>query len=52
MKIEVFANSIKKSCKVLAQKGVDLMNIITTSDKTIFENILHSFVGIAAIQVK
>ncbi|KAJ8980787.1 hypothetical protein NQ317_004788 [Molorchus minor] len=51
MKIEVFANSINKSARILAEKGVDLLNIITTSDKTIFDNILNSFVGIAAIQI-
>nr|XP_023020295.1 fatty acid synthase-like [Leptinotarsa decemlineata] len=51
MKIEVFANSIKKSHDTLAVKGLDLINIITTSDKTIFDSILHCFVGIAAIQI-
>ncbi|CAG9823792.1 unnamed protein product [Phaedon cochleariae] len=51
MNIEVFAKSIKKSHDLLATKGIDLLNIITTSDKTIFDNILHCFVGIAAIQI-
>lgn len=32
-------------------KGIDIVNIITTTDKTIFDNILHSFVGIAAVQI-
>lgn len=27
------------------------MNVITSSDKTIFDNVLNSFVGIAAIQI-
>lgn len=31
--------------------GVDIINIITSQDKTIFVNILHLFVGIAAIQI-
>ncbi|KAJ8967373.1 hypothetical protein NQ314_002933 [Rhamnusium bicolor] len=51
MKLEVFAKSINESHKILAEKGVDLINIITTNDKTIFDNILNSFVGIAAIQI-
>ncbi|XP_018570431.1 fatty acid synthase-like [Anoplophora glabripennis] len=51
MKIEVFAKSIQNSQRILEKKGVDLMKIITTSDKTIFDNILHCFVGIAAIQI-
>lgn len=52
MKIEVFAKSIQNSQRILAERGVDLIEIITTSDKTIFDNILHCFVGIAAIQVR
>ncbi|KAJ8922067.1 hypothetical protein NQ315_008708 [Exocentrus adspersus] len=51
MKIEVFAKSIQSSHKILAERGVDLMHIITTSDKTVFDNILNCFVGIAAIQI-
>ncbi|KAJ8961709.1 hypothetical protein NQ318_021309 [Aromia moschata] len=51
MQIEVFANSINRSRDILATKGVDLIHIITTKDKTIYDSILHSFVGIAAIQI-
>lgn len=52
MKIPVFADSIQRSHEVLKSKGLDLLHIITTTDPKIFDNILHSFVGIAAIQVK
>lgn len=31
--------------------GVDIYHVITTDDKTIFDNIQNSFVGIAAIQI-
>ncbi|CAG9765257.1 unnamed protein product [Ceutorhynchus assimilis] len=51
MKLPVFASAIQKCHDILAPKGVDLMHIISTKDKTIFDNILHSFVGIAAIQI-
>ncbi|XP_038216586.1 fatty acid synthase-like [Zerene cesonia] len=51
MRIPVFATAIKRCHKVLEPKGVDLINIITSSDKKIFDNILHSFVGIAATQI-
>ncbi|XP_060524806.1 fatty acid synthase-like [Cylas formicarius] len=51
MKLPVFAEAIRKCHEILKPKGIDLMHIITTSDKTIFDNILHSFVGIAAIQI-
>lgn len=51
MKIPLFEESIKKSHNILAAKGMDLISIITSSDPKIFDNILHSFVGIAAIQI-
>lgn len=37
--------------KVLEPKGVDVVHIMTSPDKEIFNNIVHSFVGIAAIQI-
>ncbi|GJQ69352.1 hypothetical protein Trydic_g6479 [Trypoxylus dichotomus] len=51
MKLPIFAESIMKSHKTLLPKGIDLLNIITTNDPHIFDSILHSFVGIAAIQI-
>lgn len=37
--------------KALEPKGIDIVNILTNPDKTIYDNILHSFVGIAAVQI-
>ncbi|XP_045770793.1 fatty acid synthase-like isoform X2 [Maniola jurtina] len=51
MRIPVFAAAIEKCRRVLEPKGVDIVHIITSPDKTIFDNILNSFVGIAAIQI-
>lgn len=51
MEISIFAESIRKSHEVLKIKGVDLIRIVTENDPQIFENILNSLVGIAAIQV-
>lgn len=52
MPIPIFASAIEKCAKVLEPKGVDLKKIILdTSDPNMFDNILHSFVGIAAVQV-
>lgn len=51
MKLPVFANAINKCQKILEPKGINLLEIISSSDKAVFDNILHSFVGIAAIQV-
>lgn len=51
MDLPLFKDSILKSHDLLLPFGLDLMRIITSSDSTMFDNILHSFVGIAAIQV-
>lgn len=51
MELPLFKDSILKSHEVLAPYQIDLVKIITTPDTRIFDNILHSFVGIAAIQV-
>lgn len=51
MKIPIFESAIEKCHKVLYNKGVNLKEIITSKDSGMFDNILHSFVGIAAIQV-
>ena len=51
MKIPLFADSIEKCHNILISKGLNLKNIITSMDLKTFDNILHSFVGIAAIQI-
>lgn len=51
LNIPVFAEAIHKCDVVLKPKGVDVMDILTNEDSTLFDNILNSFVGIAAIQV-
>lgn len=51
MKIPVFAQAVQKCHQLLEPKGVDLIRIITDTEPTTFDNILNSFVGIAAIQV-
>ncbi|XP_065214305.1 fatty acid synthase-like [Planococcus citri] len=51
MKIPVFEKSIRKSHDILKAKGMDLIEILTNDDPKVFDNILNSFVGIAAIQI-
>nr|WIW72532.1 fatty acid synthase [Kerria lacca] len=51
LKIPIIAQSIQKCYNVLKEKGVDLIRIITSNDPKTFDNILNSFVGIAAIQI-
>ncbi|XP_044760998.1 fatty acid synthase-like [Coccinella septempunctata] len=51
MKIPVFNAAIQKCQALLAKKGIDLISVITNPDKKVFDNILNSFIGIAAIQI-
>ncbi|XP_025202473.1 fatty acid synthase-like [Melanaphis sacchari] len=46
-----FRESIDKSANTLKNLGLDLYAIFNSNDKTIFDNVLNSFVGIAAIQI-
>lgn len=46
-----FQASIERSANVLKALGLDLYAIFNSNDKAIFDNVLNSFVGIAAIQV-
>ncbi|XP_022832191.1 fatty acid synthase-like [Spodoptera litura] len=51
MNIPVFASTIKKCHKALEPKGINLTKIITENDPKIYDNILNSFIGIAAVQI-
>lgn len=52
MDLPQFAESIERLHAVLATKGVDLKAIITEKGPTAFDDILKSFVGITACQVR
>ncbi|KAL0867964.1 hypothetical protein ABMA27_008631 [Loxostege sticticalis] len=51
MRIPVFAAAIEKCHKALEPKGINLTKIITEPDPKIYDNILNSFIGIAAVQI-
>ncbi|XP_051160200.1 fatty acid synthase-like [Leptopilina boulardi] len=51
LQIPIFAQAIEKCDKVLKPKGIDIFRIITEKDPKMFDNIINSFVGIAAIQI-
>lgn len=51
MQVEVFSNSIHRCAEALRPEGVDLIDILTKSDESKFDNILNSFISIAAVQV-
>ncbi|KAL3275413.1 hypothetical protein HHI36_020176 [Cryptolaemus montrouzieri] len=51
MKIEAFKTSIRKSHEVLKPHGINLEDLIINGNEASFDNVLNSFVSIAAIQV-
>lgn len=51
MQMEVFSNSINRCADALRPEGVDLVNILTNSTEATFDNVLNSFISIAAVQV-
>ena len=51
LKLPIFSAAIEKCLRVLEPHGVDLINVITSDNPKIFDNILNCFVGIAACQV-
>ncbi|KPJ07769.1 Fatty acid synthase [Papilio machaon] len=51
MRIPIFAAAIERCRRVLEPLGVNIVDIITNPDKTTFDHILNSFVGIAAVQI-
>ncbi|KAG6446749.1 hypothetical protein O3G_MSEX004583 [Manduca sexta] len=51
MRIPIFAAAIEKCHKALEPKGINLTKVITHPDPKIYDNILNSFIGIAAVQI-
>ncbi|KAG4070516.1 hypothetical protein HA402_012306, partial [Bradysia odoriphaga] len=51
LELPLFRASIQRSHETLKPYKLDLIQIITSQDPKTFDNILYSFVGIAAIQV-
>jgi len=51
LKFPIFAAAIGKCHRVLELHGVDLINVITSDNPKLFDNILNCFVGIAACQL-
>ncbi|XP_039303879.1 fatty acid synthase [Solenopsis invicta] len=49
--IETFQCSLRRCANALTPHGIDLMNIIMNSTDEMFEDVMNSFVTIAAIQV-
>lgn len=51
MVIPIFKESVNNSHRFLQPFGIDIFRILTDPDESDFDNILNSFVGIAAIQI-
>ncbi|XP_035731578.1 fatty acid synthase-like [Vespa mandarinia] len=51
MKIPIFAEAIRKCDAVLKPRGYDIVQILCDKDPTIYDNIINSFLGIAAVQI-
>ncbi|XP_043485889.1 fatty acid synthase-like [Polistes fuscatus] len=51
MKFPIFAKALQKCDEVLKPYKLNIYKIFSDNDKTIFDNILHSFVGISAFQI-
>ncbi|XP_043469524.1 fatty acid synthase-like [Leptopilina heterotoma] len=51
LQIPVFKKAIMKCDRALKPRGIDILRIITDKNPQMFDNIVNSFVGIAAIQI-
>ncbi|XP_072754283.1 fatty acid synthase [Anoplolepis gracilipes] len=49
--IEVFQRSLRRCADALKPHGIDLMNIIMNATEETYENVIESFVSLAAMQV-
>jgi fatty acid synthase len=51
MQIPIFNATINKCHDILSPHGIDLKHIITSPDKSLFSNVLNSYVGIVSIEI-
>ncbi|KAK3908916.1 Fatty acid synthase [Frankliniella fusca] len=51
LQLPVFKAAVERCHQTLQPKGVDVLKILTSPDTKTFDNILNSFVGIAAVQI-
>lgn len=51
IRLPIFAKAIEKCDAALKPYKLNIYEILTKKDNTMFDNIVNSFVGIAAIQV-
>jgi fatty acid synthase len=51
MQLEIFEKGIRKCAEALEPEGINLYDIILSADDSTFDNVMNSFISIAAIQV-
>ncbi|KAJ8935858.1 hypothetical protein NQ314_012613 [Rhamnusium bicolor] len=51
MQLDTFTNSLRKCSDALKSHGVNLEDILINGNETTFDNVLNSFISIAAMQV-
>lgn len=51
LRLPVFAETIARLQPILEPEGINLTNTLIIEDSSHFDNIIHAFIGIAAIQV-
>lgn len=51
MRVPIFAETIQKCQDALSSQGIDVKKIITTDDDTIYDDILNTYIGIAAVEL-
>nr|UEN71130.1 fatty acid synthase 2 [Glyphodes pyloalis] len=51
LRVPVFAASIERSAAALRPHGVDLVHVITEAPDAAFDDVINSFISIAAVQV-
>ncbi|XP_041987847.1 fatty acid synthase [Aricia agestis] len=51
MRLPLFARSVERSAAALRPHGVDLVHVLTAAPDAAFDDVINSFVSIAAVQV-
>ncbi|XP_034238382.1 fatty acid synthase-like [Thrips palmi] len=51
LKLPIFAETIARLQPILEPEGINLTKTLTTDDSSHFDNIIHAFISIAAIQI-
>lgn len=51
MRIPVFARTVEKCHDVLVPHGIDVKKIITSHDAKMFDNVMNTYIGVAAVEI-